>query len=100
MSKLRQVPDGSPQAAVPVTFPFRNVTRENQPGASMETDLNLDFELPLGKAVNEIGIGLIGAGFIIRDCLLTAYRNAGFKVVGIASRTRERAEEVAALRGV
>lgn len=46
------------------------------------------------------GIGVVGAGFIARDCHLVAYADAGFRVVGITSRTRETAEEVARLRGV
>ena len=46
------------------------------------------------------GIGVVGAGFIVRDCHLVAYADAGFRVVGITSRTLETAREVAALRGV
>jgi len=46
----------------------------------------------------EIGIGVVGAGFIVRDCHLVAYRDAGFRVVGLTSRTRATAEEVATLR--
>src|SRR5262245_65722740 len=56
--------------------------------------------LPLTPRHREIGIGVVGAGFIVRDCHLVAYRNAGFRVVGLTSRTRSVAEEVAALRGV
>lgn len=63
-------------------------------------DLDLDYQLPLESGLDQFGIGLIGAGFIIRDCHLVAYRQAGFRVVGIASRSRARAEEVAALRSV
>ncbi len=48
----------------------------------------------------DIGIGVIGAGFIVRDCHLVAYADAGFKVVGLMSRTLESAREVAALRRV
>jgi predicted dehydrogenase len=48
----------------------------------------------------DVGIGLVGAGFIARDCHLVAYASAGFRVVGITSRSSERAAEVAALRGV
>jgi predicted dehydrogenase len=48
----------------------------------------------------DVGIGAIGAGFIMRDCHLVAYANHGFRVVGIASRTIEKAEAVAALRAV
>jgi predicted dehydrogenase len=47
-----------------------------------------------------LGIGVVGAGFIVRDCHLPAYRQAGFRVVGITSRTRATAEEVAAAREV
>ena len=45
-------------------------------------------------------IGCAGAGFIMRDCHLVAYRDAGFNPVAIASRTRPTAAEVAELRGV
>jgi predicted dehydrogenase len=47
-----------------------------------------------------LGIGVVGAGFIVRDCHLVAYAGAGFRVVGITSRTRSTAEEVARLRGI
>jgi len=40
-------------------------------------------------------IGAIGAGFIMADVQLAAYREAGFPVVAIASRTPERAATVA-----
>ncbi|MCA9107244.1 MAG: Gfo/Idh/MocA family oxidoreductase [Pirellulaceae bacterium] len=40
-------------------------------------------------------IGCIGAGFIMADCHLVAYRQAGLDVRAIASRSRERAAEVA-----
>ncbi len=46
------------------------------------------------------GIGIVGAGFIVRDCHLVAYADAGFKVVGLTSRTEATARQVAALRGV
>jgi predicted dehydrogenase len=50
--------------------------------------------------LDRFGIGVVGAGFIVRDCHLVAYAQAGFRVVGIASRTYDRAAETAALRGV
>jgi predicted dehydrogenase len=56
--------------------------------------------LPLLPSRRDLGIGVVGAGFIVRDCHLVAYRQAGFPVVGITSRTRGTAEEVARLRGV
>ena len=43
----------------------------------------------------EIGIGCVGAGFIMADCHLVAYRRAGFNPVAIASRTPSRAQAVA-----
>ena len=49
----------------------------------------------LPTAPSAFGIGVIGAGFIVRDCHLPAYRDAGFHVLGIASRTKAKAEEVA-----
>lgn len=63
----------------------------------MSLDPPLDYEVSLDKDLNQFGIGLVGAGFIVRDCHLPAYLQAGFQVAGITSRTRERAEEVAAL---
>jgi predicted dehydrogenase len=45
-------------------------------------------------------IGCVGAGFIMRDCHLVAYRNAGFNPVAIASRTVETAREVASLHHI
>jgi len=45
-------------------------------------------------------IGCVGAGFIMRDCHLVAYRQAGFNPVAIASRTRANAEAVALLHGI
>ena len=43
----------------------------------------------------EIGIGCIGAGFIMADCHLVAYRDAGLNPVAIAARRRDQAEQVA-----
>ncbi|HEV3165447.1 MAG TPA: Gfo/Idh/MocA family oxidoreductase, partial [Isosphaeraceae bacterium] len=56
--------------------------------------------LPEFPARRDVGIGVVGAGFIVRDCHLVAYKDAGFNVVGITSRTRATAEEVAHLRGI
>ncbi|MGO9923532.1 MAG: Gfo/Idh/MocA family protein [Isosphaeraceae bacterium] len=55
---------------------------------------------PVPPQRRDVGIGAIGAGFIMRDCQLVAYANAGFRVVGIVSRTFEKAKEVAELRAV
>jgi len=42
------------------------------------------------------GIGCVGAGFIMADCHLAAYAQAGIRPVAITSRRQEAAEEVAA----
>jgi predicted dehydrogenase len=41
-------------------------------------------------------IGILGAGFIVRDCHLVAYRQAGFNPIAIASRDPAHAQAVAA----
>lgn len=45
-------------------------------------------------------IGAVGAGMIMAECHLEAYRQAGFPVVAIASRTKSRAAEVAGRYGI
>src|SRR5439155_21121737 len=45
-------------------------------------------------------IGCAGAGFIMADCHLVAYRQAGFHPVAIASRTPGRAKQVAERHGI
>ncbi len=42
----------------------------------------------------------MGAGFIVRDCHLPAYADAGFRVVGLTSPSIEKARATAALAGV
>src|SRR5271166_5892009 len=63
----------------------------------MDLSLNHRPRLPRRK---DAGIGCIGAGFIMRDCHLVAYRQAGFRPVAIASRNPHTAREVAALHGI
>ena len=67
------------------------------PTASLD-DLGHLPTLPSPEA-RRAGIGVVGAGFIVRDCHLVAYAEAGFRVVGIASRSGESAREVATLAG-
>lgn len=62
-----------------------------------ETDLN---HLPTLPTRMDVGIGAIGAGFIMKDVHLAAYREAGFNVVAIASRTRANAEAAAEQNGI
>ena len=67
--------------------------------ASTPSDLALDY-LPRLPRRNDFRIGCVGAGFIMRDCHLVAYRSAGFNSVAIASRDPAHARAVAELRGV
>ena len=62
-------------------------------------DLDLNYSIPKPRGA-DAHIGVIGAGFIVRDIQLVAYRDAGYNVTGIASRSYEAAQEVAAVRGV
>lgn len=55
-------------------------------------ELNIHSLLPQRK---DFRIGIIGSGFIVKDCHLPAYRKAGFNPVAIASRSIERATETA-----
>lgn len=55
-------------------------------------DLDIGPKLPTRR---DWRIGVLGSGFIVNDCHLVAYRQAGFNPVAIASRTRATAEEVA-----
>lgn len=55
-------------------------------------DLGIQPEMPRRK---DWRIGVLGAGFIVNDCHLAAYRKCGFNPVAIASRTTERAQGVA-----
>jgi predicted dehydrogenase len=64
---------------------------------TMTSDLDYRPRLPRDKS---LGIGCIGAGFIMADCHLVAYRNAGFNPVAIAARRREQAEAVAARHSI
>lgn len=59
------------------------------------SDVVLDYlpQLPKNK---HFGIGCIGAGFIMADCQLVAYRQAGFNPIAISSRSPENTRKVAA----
>jgi predicted dehydrogenase len=59
--------------------------------------LNLDLDyLPRLPKDRSVGIGCVGAGFIMADCHLVAYRAAGFNPVAIASQDPKKARAVAA----
>lgn len=58
------------------------------------------FVPDLQVRAREFKIGCIGAGMIMAECHLAAYKEAGFTVAAIASRTKAKAEEVAARWGI
>lgn len=62
------------------------------------TDAALEPDPPI--RCRDFRIGAIGAGFIMADVQLAAYREASFPVVAIASRTPARAAEVAKRYGI
>lgn len=53
------------------------------------------FEPDVKVRTNKFRIGCIGAGMIMAECHLAAYKVAGFPVAAIASRTKSIAEKVA-----
>lgn len=63
--------------------------------------INFDLEhAPTPPARADWGIGVVGAGFVVRDLHLVAYRKAGFRVLAITDADVERARETARLREV
>lgn len=65
--------------------------------AAISLDLDYLPRLPRNK---DVPIGCIGSGFIMADCHLVAYRQAGFNPVAIASRSPEHARQVAQRHGL
>jgi predicted dehydrogenase len=61
---------------------------------------NIEFVPDPSIRCREYRIGAIGAGFIMADVHLASYQEAGFPVVAIASRTPEKAKEVADRWGI
>jgi predicted dehydrogenase len=66
---------------------------------SQSTPFELSYRPTLPKR-KDWRIGCAGAGFIMRDCHLVAYRNAGFNPVAIASRNPSAAREAAARHAI
>jgi len=62
-------------------------------------DLNLEHIAPPPKR-KDFAIGVVGAGFIVRDIQLVAYAHAGYNVQAIACDAPEQARSAAQLRGV
>ena len=60
-------------------------------------DLQINPPPPRRK---DVPIGVLGAGFIVNDCHLVAYRRAGFNPVAIAARQPDRAQAVADRHGI
>lgn len=58
------------------------------------------FQPDVTVRTRSLKIGCIGAGMIMAECHLAAYKQAGFPVVAIASRTKARAEQVATRWGI
>ena len=58
------------------------------------------FKPDVDIRVKEYRIGAIGAGMIMAECHLAAYKEAGFNVVAIASRTKANAARVAERWGI
>ena len=56
--------------------------------------MELSIHPPLPKR-KDFRIGILGSGFIVNDCHLVSYRQAGFNPVAIASRRRENAAKAA-----
>jgi predicted dehydrogenase len=52
----------------------------------------LDFKPEMPRRMDR-GIGIVGAGGVVNYAHLPAYARAGFKVVGITDKDRERAEK-------
>jgi predicted dehydrogenase len=61
-----------------------------------EGEMAEGFEPDVKIRAKDYKIGCVGAGMIMAECHLAAYKEAGFSVVAIASRTRANAEKVAA----
>ncbi|MGD9913288.1 MAG: Gfo/Idh/MocA family protein [Rhizobiaceae bacterium] len=58
------------------------------------------FEPDVKVRTRKYKIGAIGAGMIMAECHLAAYKEAGFPVVAIASRTKANAKKVADRYGI
>ena len=56
--------------------------------------------LPVLPKKKDYKIGIIGAGFIVRNCHLVAYKKAGFNPYAISSMDLEQAKEVATLHNI
>lgn len=60
---------------------------------------HLDYKPKMPRRIDH-RIGIIGTGGIVNYAHLPAYKNAGFKVVGVTDRNREQAERTAKEHGI
>ena len=74
--------------------PASEMPASEMPTPDSSAPATLDY-LPTLPDRLGVGIGCIGAGFIMADCHLVAYRAAGLQPIAICSRTIENARQVA-----
>jgi predicted dehydrogenase len=84
-------------AALPISSYVDRMARK---GASPTTADERIWQPDPGIRARTHAIGVIGAGMIVADVELEAYRRAGFPVVAIASRNKSHAADVAAQYGI
>lgn len=65
----------------------------------MNINLDLEHVAPPPKK-KDYRIGVIGSGFIVRDCHVVSYQNAGYNVAAITSALPDEAREVACARNI
>jgi predicted dehydrogenase len=75
------------------------ITSLEPPMSTDDFSLDLNFRPTLPRN-RDVPIGCIGAGFIMADCHLVAYREAGFNPVAISSRDASKAKSVAERHGI
>jgi predicted dehydrogenase len=86
-------------ATTAATDPHAHAATPTPTPTATPTLLPLDYRPRLPRRL-DWRIGCLGAGFIMRDCHLVAYRQAGFNPVAIASRNVETAHAVAQQHGI
>ena len=75
---------------------------EHSDQRALESTLgNMDWAYqPRLPRKRDMGIGIVGAGDIVRSCHLPAYRMAGFRIVGVYDRDRAKSEALAREFGI
>src|SRR6187402_439977 len=75
-------------------------SRRSEEEAQMSKSTTVEFAPDVTVRERGYRIGAIGAGMIMADVHLEAYRQAGFTVTAIASRTESKARELAERYGI